>query len=146
MGNVERTFDRNDLSLSIACRRDKGLRHLDIDMIQYCDECKDVQIVMEATSQKSGKPTTMVTAIANRISSAQTTPCMSVLIIHEDHDHENENPVAFKILNNGGVKYKTPGGQSLLLRGTEYNDAPWSRFQDFLKYVHNEHRKICPKC
>ena len=48
--NVERTGERKVTRLSAVARRVSGVRHVDIDLVQWCPRCKKPQMFAEVKS------------------------------------------------------------------------------------------------
>lgn len=64
--NIERSFER-DLTFSRFMRTVEGVRHLDLDLYQYCPECMKVQVVFEATATRGFKNTSMTRNLAEQL-------------------------------------------------------------------------------
>ena len=130
MTNVERSGVR-DLTLSTACRGDgssgptglRGLRHLDLDMYQYCPkpDCPSpFLIVMEASTSQS-KSYRLSRQIADRLGCEY-----AWLITHVSQDIKLEHPVTVTDMRSDKV---------ILANGT------WDQFRSKLSYVHANHMR-----
>lgn len=118
--NVEHSGERNDLSLSNALRKVKGVRHLDLDGYQYDPKSQTFEILFEATSSMGDKDTTMTRALAKQAGA------FVFLIQHHWHDEDNELPIYLTLWHPNGkidrdfLKYK----------------CEWSDFIDYCQQIH----------
>ena len=116
---------RNNLPLSRACREIPGLRHIDVDMVQWCKDCKQPEVFVEATS--AAVKNTLVTRI---IASYCGAPTLLLRHSYDDRDHEYE--VSVYLWEPGKVRRNDRPDQELL-------NVPWSKFQDILMWLHRKH-------
>ena len=83
--NTER-FGTRDLSLSRNVRAIVGVRHLDLDLYQYCPLTGRIEIVFEASASEL-KATYMTQSIAKQLG------CVMMHVRHHTHDLDGVLPV-----------------------------------------------------
>lgn len=123
--NRERTGTR-DLCVSAALRRVPDVRHIDIDYVQYCNQCRKIEVVMEASSDPR-----KASDLARRIGKQLT--ATTLLIIHSDGDEDHQRPVLISTWSPTGLK---------ILSKVEMS---WSDYLDLLHGYHELHLVNCPK-
>lgn len=117
---------RNNLALSRACREVDGLRHIDVDMVQWCRDCLQPELFIEATSAAGHKQTRVTRIIASHCGA----PTMLLKHSFDDADHEYE--VSVYIWEPGRLgRFDEPDRELL--------NVPWSKLQEILKWFHTQH-------
>lgn len=116
---------RNNLGLSRACREIPGLRHIDVDMVQWCRDCKQPEVFIESTS--SAVKQTQVTRIIATHCNAPT-----MLLKHSFDDTEHEYEVSIYIWDPGKLGRFDEPDRKLV-------NVPWSKMQEVLLWFHNRH-------
>lgn len=123
--NVERTGTR-DLTLSRALRLVPDVRHVDIDMIQYCPKCRKVEVVVEASADPR-----KASDIARRVGKQLT--ATTVLIIHRYNDDDREHPVIVSTWTFAGLKV------------LDKREMSWTEYLQLMHDFHTYHLEECPK-
>lgn len=129
MVNVERSGERNFMPLSSAARGVFGVRHQDIDLVQYCPRCKRPEILIEATSSTGSK----YTQVLRIIGSLCDAPVL--MVRHEWGDVKHEHPIDMYLWEPGNTSRDAVPDQTL--EGT-----PWSSLKSAMLNIHERHR--CP--
>lgn len=126
MSNEERTGERNFLPLSKAAREVFGLRHQDVDLVQYCNRCKNPEVFIEATSSTGFKYTQPLRIIATKCDAP------TVLIRHEWGDVDHEHPVDLYLWNPDRTGREDEPDKIL-------HGATWDQFRSLLSSIHQKH-------
>lgn len=116
---------RNNLPLSRAARRVPGLRHIDIDLVQWCRRCREPEVYIEATS--AAEKNTQVTRILASHAGAPT-----ILLRHAYDDRELEHPVHIYLWEPGRVERHDEPDQEIV-------NTTWKKFQEVLLWLHRKH-------
>jgi hypothetical protein len=117
--NVERTGTR-DLTLSRALRKIPDVRHIDIDMLQYCPLCRKIEVVVEASADPR-----KASDLARRVGKQLT--ANTVLIIHRYNDDDQQYPVI--------VSTWTPTG----LKVYDKREMSWDEYLQLMHDFHTYH-------
>lgn len=111
--NVELTEDRNDLALSRAMRELKGVKHLDLDLVQYSGDYR-CEIFFEATSQQSPKNATFTRRIAKAMDA------YAILVVHAYADVEHNHTVKVTVWDRQGDPLPTLTARTLTWEQLQY--------------------------
>lgn len=127
--NIERTFER-DLTFSRFMRTVEGVRHLDLDLYQYCPSCSRIQVVFEATATRGFKNTTMTRALAAQLN----VPMILVQHAYSDVEFKHDVDVTYW----GVGKWSTSGKRS--------EGLTWSAFSAGVEKIRDSSTSHNPGC
>lgn len=116
---------RNNVPLSKAAREIDGLRHIDVDLVQWCKDCLQPELLIESTS--AHKKNTQITRI---IAAGCGAPTM--LLRHAYDDQNHEDPVDIYIWQPGNVGYRDKPDRTL-------EAVTWKKLQEVLRWFHTTH-------
>jgi hypothetical protein len=124
--NEERSGQRNFLPLSSIAREVFGVRHQDIDLIQYCPSCKRPEMLIEATSSNGPKFTQVLRVIGDLCN-------VPVLMVrHEWNDVRHEHPIDLYMWEPGSLGRNAAPNQQL--EGVE-----WTALKSIMLNLHERH-------
>lgn len=126
MANEERSGQRNFMPLSKAAREVFGVRHQDIDLVQYCSRCKRPELFMESTSSTGNKYTQVLRIIAEKFDAPV------LMIRHEWNDVRHEHPVDLYLWLPGNIMKNVDPDQTL--EGTD-----WGAVKAVMLNTHERH-------
>lgn len=127
MANEERSGERNFMPLSSAARGVFGVRHQDIDLVQYCPSCKKPEILIEATSSTGPK----FTQVLRIIGSMCNTPVL--MIRHEWADVRHEYPIDLYLWEPGSTSRDADPDRTL-------EDVDWGKLASVMLNLHERHK------
>ena len=118
--NVERSGNRNSLALSSSLRNIPDVRHLDLDMMQWSPDYKQLEIVFEASSTTGYKNTNVARTIAKNHGA------FALLIIHKWEDVDHLYPVKITLWYPDGTRHKDCTGLEM----------SWQEFEQLCADIH----------
>lgn len=126
MANEERSGQRNFLPLSSIAREVFGVRHQDVDLLQYCPTCKHPEVLIEATSS-SGPKYTHVLRILGSLCGVPV-----LLVRHEWNDVRHEYSIDLYLWETGNTGRNSAPNQSL-------ENTDWTSLKSIMRNLHERH-------
>lgn len=121
--NRERTGAR-DLTLSTAVRFVPNVRHIDLDMVQVCPECRCPEVLMEASADPT-RAATFVRKMSGMLG------VYALRVIHQPND--------LNLLGTIDIDLWKPMDGS----HAEYRGKSWEFFHWLLSRIHDKHAESC---
>lgn len=114
------------MPLSRAARDVFGVRHQDIDLVQYCPRCKHPTLFMESTSSTGPKYTEVLRIIAERFDAPV------LMIRHAWNDVQHQHPVDLYLWEPGNIMRNAEPDK--VLEGTN-----WEAVKSVMLNTHERH-------